>query len=213
MSLFTFPVINRFNNGFVRPSFPGQIGLSYLQASYVCELIERDFGFEAILGLLHGYRDGKSTEQAFAEVLDLELAVFDERFEGYLEERFSSSRDALGAKPDELGEGEEGEELADEEAPPIVVRAGAPSLEELAETAADRPGHFPTQMAYGSALIEAGEIESAVPVLERAKELFPEYADGGSAYKKYSFIIVDCSLRSPLIDSIIISCNEENILF
>ena len=174
--------MEKLNNGFVRPSFPEQIGLSYLQASYVCELIERDFGFEAILGLLHGYRDGKSTEQAFAEVLDLELTVFDERFEGYLEERFSSSRAALGTKPDEPGEGEEGEESADKVAPPVVVRAGAPSLEALAETAAERPGHFPTQMAYGSALIEAGENESAVPVLEHAKELFPEYADAGSAY-------------------------------
>ncbi len=37
--------IGELNNGFMRPTYPQQIGISYYQASLVSELIERDFGF------------------------------------------------------------------------------------------------------------------------------------------------------------------------
>ena len=55
--------VGELNNGFVRPNSPEQIGLSYYQASLVVELIERDWGKETILGMLHGYRDNLSTEE------------------------------------------------------------------------------------------------------------------------------------------------------
>jgi tetratricopeptide (TPR) repeat protein len=45
--------VSRMNDGFMHPSFPGQVQLSYYQASLVCELIARDFGGEpAILKML-----------------------------------------------------------------------------------------------------------------------------------------------------------------
>ena len=46
------------NNGFVRPTGPDQVAISYYQASLVVEWIEAQRGFPAILELLEAYRDG-----------------------------------------------------------------------------------------------------------------------------------------------------------
>ena len=152
------------NNGFVRPESPEQIGLSYLQSSYICELIERDHGFEALLAMLHGYRDGLGTVALFEEVLATDPETFDEQFEAYLQERFGGALLALGE--------------ASESAP----RTAPPSFEELEAAAEERPGHFGSQLAYGRALFDEERADEAIPVLERAKELFPNFVGAGSPY-------------------------------
>ncbi len=66
--------------GFTRPSFPGQVLLSYYQGGAICDFIEKEWGYDAILRMLEAYAAGKSTEQVFAEVLAIDLPSFDRRF-------------------------------------------------------------------------------------------------------------------------------------
>jgi len=47
--------VSRLNDGFVRPTYPEQIGHAYYQASLVCEMIESTRGFAAIRRMLDGY--------------------------------------------------------------------------------------------------------------------------------------------------------------
>jgi hypothetical protein len=75
------------NEGFVRPRFPGQITLSYYQASLVCDYIDETFGFDAILEMLRLYRENRTTEEVFEEALGLTPAAFDRQFNSWVDSR------------------------------------------------------------------------------------------------------------------------------
>ncbi len=160
--------VSRITDGFVRPSYPEQVIHAYYQASLVCELIERDWGFDALLGLLAGYKRGLSTAQAFQEVLGIDEEAFDDAFNDYVDETFAVPLAAL-ATEDEHGEGAQ--------APRGDVRARY-----LRDAALQQPGDFRAQLAYGAALLSEERYDDAVPFLEAAKRLFPGYADANSPY-------------------------------
>jgi len=148
--------IAELNDGFVRPSNPQQVGLSYYQASLVVEMIERDHGFEALLALLEGYRMRRSTDQLFADVLDMDLEQFDALFEAYLRERFGEPLAAIHMR----------------EAP-----SRSPTRAQLVGEADERPDDFIAQLSAGAALFRAKDKARAQAYLERASRLFPGYAE------------------------------------
>ena len=82
-----FLPIAELNDGFIRPEFPGQVPLSYYQASLVCDYIEEMYGFEAILGMLALYRDDVPTPDVFESALGVSVDEFDRRFDAWLDSR------------------------------------------------------------------------------------------------------------------------------
>ncbi len=176
--------IAEINDGFVRPKFPNQIALSYLQASLISEWIEENYGFGAIRSMLAGYRDGKSTEDVFDEAMSLSLDDFDERFFGHLRERFGGAMAALGDAPSEPDEeDQDGGEGGPSRAPtrnPFERRE--PNLEQLALAAMENPDDFRIQMTYGYALFREERFAEAEEPLVRGRDLFPEYVGSGNAY-------------------------------
>ncbi|HEY7512857.1 MAG TPA: tetratricopeptide repeat protein, partial [Vicinamibacteria bacterium] len=149
------------NNGFVRPTSPEQVPVSYYQASLVVERIEAEHGFGAILGLLKGYGDGRSTESLFESVLGSTTEAFDDALRAELLRRFAVTLGALRLAP----------------------RGGASpprSRDEVEERAREDPGDFLAQLALGRLLFEEGKLDEAQPVLERARDLFPESTGEGS---------------------------------
>lgn len=87
--------IGRLNEGFTRPSGPGQLSLSYYQASLVCEMLEAEFGVAAIRGLLQGYAAGLDSEAALREATGLGSDSLDVRFTQWLRTRFAVPLAAL----------------------------------------------------------------------------------------------------------------------
>ena len=73
------------NNGFIRPRFPGQVPLSYYQASLVCDFIEEMHGFDSILDMLALYKDNRGTAEVFETALGISLAQFDREFNSWLD--------------------------------------------------------------------------------------------------------------------------------
>ncbi len=167
--------LEEINKGFVRPSFPTQIQLSYFQASLICELIEKEHGWDTMLAILAGYRDRKPTDQIFREVLGEELAEFDKRFFAFLDERFAASLPSFGPS--------DGRALEEEE-PDLVSEApsGEDGEDSLSRTAKEKPNDFRTQLHWGRELKSDEKYEQALDVLEHAKQLFPEYVGAGSPY-------------------------------
>lgn len=159
------PPVSRITEGFVRPKYPEQVIHSYFQASLVCELIDRDWGFDAILGMLDAYKRGLSTNEAFEEVLGIDAETFDRRFNQYVDESFATPLQALAA--------------TDEES---TAAGGDVAPEYLRQRAEANPGSFAAQLSYGIALFEAQQFNEAERHLEAAKQLFPGYADAGSPY-------------------------------
>ncbi|MCG8468467.1 MAG: tetratricopeptide repeat protein [Gemmatimonadetes bacterium] len=96
------PSLERFNYGFVRPAYPGQVQHSYFMASLLCEMIEETRGFDAILALLDAYRDGSGTADAVRGALGVDLGDLDEELRAYIGERYAAVLPALG-DPDAEG--------------------------------------------------------------------------------------------------------------
>lgn len=147
--------VSRMNDGFMRPAYPQQLVFSYYQASLVGELIERDYGPQAIVDMLNAYKTGATTEQVFQRVLKTSLEAFDARFDAYIKERFGKALAAIEPK-DVRGD--------------RVPRA--PAVD----------GEFTKNLAQGIAAFEMKNYGLAIPALERAKALLPEYAGAQSPY-------------------------------
>jgi tetratricopeptide (TPR) repeat protein len=151
------------NSGFTRPAYPQQVIFSYYQASLVCELIEQEHGVAAIRALLHGYAEGKTTVELFQSVLGTSPRAFGRVFDTYLKRRFAEPLAALMVEVRERSDGGVSRQA-------MALRAKA-----------DR-NDFVAHLATGHSLFRERQYAAAVPYLERAKELFPEYAGPDSPY-------------------------------
>ena len=83
------------DQGFIRPSYPDQIIVSYMQAGLVCQFIDRRYGAGKLADLLHGYGRGLDTPEAFREVLDLSTAQFDREFAAFVTAEHGAVLDVL----------------------------------------------------------------------------------------------------------------------
>lgn len=147
--------VSRMNDGFMRPAYPGQVQYSYYQASLVCDLIARDWGRPALVDMLQHYKADESTEQVFHDVLHTDLKAFDARFTAYMRQRFAKQLAAMA-----------GDSVRVDATLPV------PALVKLAD---DAPANFRLQLLVGEALIRRNAADAAIPIIERARALFPEF--------------------------------------
>lgn len=84
------------DEGFLRPRYPQQIAISYLQAGLLCQLIARDFE-QGLAAVLEAYAQGADTVGAIRQGLGLEPVALDERFGAYLDTRFGAVVASLDA--------------------------------------------------------------------------------------------------------------------
>lgn len=172
--------IPHLDDGFVRPAWPGQVGVSYFHASLVLEHLEREYGFGAILEMLEGYRRGLDTPRVIEEVLGISPEALDEAVDAVLEARFGET--ARGLK--ESGPGEQGTPHPR----PAEPDRGIETLVARAEAA---PANFALQIRAGIALHEAGRNAEATERFERAAELAPEYGGADGPYRYLSRLYAD----------------------
>jgi tetratricopeptide (TPR) repeat protein len=84
--------VSNLNDGFLRPAYPGEVQVSYYQASLVCEMIERERGVAALVTLLVAFRDGLDYPAAIRRALDLTPDALDRQFDRWLRARFPNAR-------------------------------------------------------------------------------------------------------------------------
>lgn len=91
------------DEGFLRPRYPQQVSVSYVQAGLLCVFIAARFD-GGLAGMLGAYAAGADTPAAIRQGLGLEPGELDRRFADYLEQRFAATlaglaefREALGA--------------------------------------------------------------------------------------------------------------------
>jgi len=75
------------DRGFVRPSYPGQVAVSYFQAGQVCEFIDERWGFDKLRQMLEAFAARKDTRQVLSEVLGVEPGEFDRLFLAWLDQK------------------------------------------------------------------------------------------------------------------------------
>jgi tetratricopeptide (TPR) repeat protein len=154
--------VSRMNDGFMHPAYPEQVQFSYYQASLVCELIARDWGDTALLKMLEAYKGGATTDQVFQRVLNTDMKTFDKKFDDYLKTRFAAVLPSISDEPPKITE--------------------TMSVDELQQAAAKAPNDFGVQLLAGAGLLAHDEVDQAIPLLEQARSLFPEYGGDDSPY-------------------------------
>lgn len=145
--------VSELDDGFMRPDFPGQVALSYYQASLVFQHIEAEHGFGPILAMLRGYDEGGHTAELVESELGISLGSLDRSFDEYLRERFAGALAGVGrgTSPD--------------------PRAPLGELEGMVER---DPDDLLARLHLGSALAREERHRDARPHLEAALRLFPE---------------------------------------
>ena len=154
------------NNGFVRPKHPGQVSLSYYQASLVVEHIEGRHGIAGLRNLLIAYATGATTESAFETALGRTVDQVDEEFQRALKARLATPVAVIRATAAASADGP----------PQPETRA---SLE--ARIAKD-DNDFIAHAFLGRLNYREKRPDEALRHLERAASLWPESAGDESPY-------------------------------
>jgi tetratricopeptide (TPR) repeat protein len=154
--------VSRMNDGFMHPAYPEQVGYSYYQASLVCELIARDYGEPALLKMLQGYKDGLTTDQVFQRVLNIDIKAFDKKFDDYVRMRFAAILPSIT-----------------KESPRVASQMSVAQAEQAAK---NTPNDFGVQLVAAESMLAHNEVDKAIPILEHASTLFPEYGGEDSPY-------------------------------
>ena len=80
-----FLPIATLDEGFIRPSYPDQVIVSYMQAGLVCRFIDETYGQAKLAELLRAFGDGLDTSSAIRTALDVSAPGFDRAFSAYIQ--------------------------------------------------------------------------------------------------------------------------------
>jgi cellulose synthase operon protein C len=149
------------SQAFVRPRYPEEVGYSYVLGSLVAEWIEEAWGFEAILGILEGFLQGRSTAEALRSELGLGEEAMDAAFDAWFRDRYAGPLAAAAASE------------AGRERPAAEGRGAAWLRSRVQADPADVEAH----LALGRLHLEEGRPGEAIPHLETARALFPGNPD------------------------------------
>ena len=75
------------DRGFVHPSYPAQVIVSYFQAGRICDFINEKWGYSKLLDMMHDYAELKPTPEVVRRRLKLEPEEFDKQFLAWLDKQ------------------------------------------------------------------------------------------------------------------------------
>jgi cellulose synthase operon protein C len=87
---YTLLPISELDRGFIHPSYPQQVVVSYFQGGKICDFITEKWGWDTILAMLHDYANGEETPGVIRKELKVEPAEFDKQFRAYVEAAFKT---------------------------------------------------------------------------------------------------------------------------
>ena len=154
--------VSDLNRGFTRPTSPGQVVLSYYQASIVVEYIVETHGFEAVRRMLDLYDENRTTAQVVRAALGMSMDGLDRAFADYADKRSAGLRRVLRFKP---------------------PRDEKLTVAELDAMAAGHPESFYAHLMLGQALHAEKRYEEAIAPLERARTLYGHYTHPGNPHE------------------------------
>ena len=188
-----FLPIDELDEGFIRPTYPEQVIVSYMQAGLVCQFIDQRLGSGKLAGMLKAYADGMTTTAAINEALDISVQNFDAEFRDFVQAEHGMLIDQLEqwhqlqaqvSQQFVAGEWQDVVTLATQmlELHPRYIEADSPHLMlakahyqlgsvdlaiEAMEAFRSRGGYDPAALKQSSEwLLEAGEKERAIEVLQ-----------------------------------------------
>jgi len=87
--------IDQLDQGFVRPSYSGQVQVSYMQAGLICDFIAARWGHEALVSMLKSFALRLSTATAIEKALGVTTNEFDSLFAEHLSRKYGEILNGL----------------------------------------------------------------------------------------------------------------------
>ncbi|MEJ2110327.1 MAG: tetratricopeptide repeat protein [Acidobacteriota bacterium] len=153
------------NKGFTRPESIEQVLLSYVQASLVCEWMEKAYGFDSIRKSLLLFAENKPSEEVFLETLGLDTAGMDSQYAHYID---SLVKDIASGVDFEFRN---------------HLQSAESKKELLAQRLKNNPDDFFANLQMGAILLDEEAPEQAEVHLKKAQQLFPDYVEHGNPYQ------------------------------
>lgn len=83
------------DRGFIRPSYPSQVIVSYFQAGQICQYIASRWGYDRLLAMIHDFGERKTTPEVIDEELKMKPDEFDRQFLAWLDARYKKTVDGF----------------------------------------------------------------------------------------------------------------------
>jgi cellulose synthase operon protein C len=193
--------ISDLDRGFIHPTYPNQVVISYFQAGRICDFIDKNWGYDKLLAMMHDFAGNASTPEVIEKELDLKPEDFDKKFLAALEAETKKTVDGFEEwskkirQVSELAKAEKYDDVIREASAirdiyPDYVEAGS-AYEFLADAylaKKDKP-HAIVELArysevggrnpgllkkLATLLEEAGQKKEAAAVLARLNWIYPE---------------------------------------
>jgi len=192
------------DRGFVHPTYPSQVIVSYYQAGKICDYISERWGESKLLDIIHEFARNRSTVDVVRDQLGMEPAAFDKDFLAMIDKETGKT---VAGFPDwtkqvrELNQlakdGKNDEVIAKGRAIeglyPDYVEAGnvytfiadaclkkddkACAIDELGRYSKNGGRDTETMKKYAKLLADAGKPKEAAAALERLNFIFPQDAE------------------------------------
>jgi tetratricopeptide (TPR) repeat protein len=150
------------DRGFTRPSFPGQVMLSYYHASRVVRYIADTYGFDAIVQILQQLGTGATQEAAIRAATGVGVEALDRQFRAAVRQERQAVARALEGLPDVL------------ESEDATVTS---------ESIADAQGPFFSQLRAGHDALDQENYAAAASAFSDAMAMYPDYVGPRNAYE------------------------------
>ncbi len=146
--------------GFVRPSYQGQVTVSYNQAGLICDFISNRWGHQALVTMLKAFAEGDKTEEAIEKAIDMSAQQFDVEFAAFIDTRWGALASSLSDY-----------QISERQMARYAVAEDWESVESLAKTLIrlypERVGAGNPYEFLAKALEELFEPDAAIEVLEQ----------------------------------------------
>ena len=90
-----FLPVTELDGGFMRPTYEGQVIVSYTQAGLLCQYIAREWGQQGLADMLTAFAAGSNTAGAIRQGLGVAPEVLDSGFKEFLDAQFFATLNAL----------------------------------------------------------------------------------------------------------------------
>lgn len=154
--------LDQMDRGFTRPTYQGQVLMSYFHASRVVGFIVEQYGFDSIVEILNGFAAGKNDEQSIQDATGASLAEIDTAFRESLKAEYRSLAHVVEGMPNPFTEGQES------------------MLERLTQS---QGNDFLDALRAGYDALNSNNWDVAIRELEKAVEIYPNYTDPGNPHQ------------------------------
>lgn len=174
--------IESLDSGFVRPTYNGQVQVSYNQAGLICDFISSRWGHDALVVMLNQFAQNASTSDALNAAIGLSGPAFDREFNQHIETvygEFARSLDDFQIGTRQLGRAVQAEDW-------VSVSVLARNVIQQDPT---RVGDGNAYEVLAKSLREQGSVDASMEVL------LDWHAKGGHGVESLQTLVRDLRLR------------------